>query len=80
MCGKKKCEPCHAMLPHPILCGAVAGFAILGICGVFMAIHKKKKRLCKAAKKMGCDCVENVCDMTEDAMDNMEHLMQHRQC
>lgn len=80
MCGKKKCEPCKAMLPHPILCGAVAGFAILGVCGVWMAIHKKKKRLCKAAKKMGCDCMENVCDMTEDAMDNMEHLMQHRQC
>lgn len=80
MCGnKKKCE-CGAIFSHPVICGAIVGFAVIGICGVVMAVKKKKKRLARAAKRMGCDCVENVCDMTEDAIDNMEHLMTHRQC
>ena len=79
MCGKKKCEPC-SIIPHPVICGVVVGFAVLGICGVVMAIKKKKKGLARAAKKMGCECVDSVCDMTEDAIDEMEHLVSHRQC
>ena len=79
MCGKKKNESCLS-LSHPVVCGAIVGFAVIGICGVVMAVKKKKKRLARAAKRLGESCVENVCDMTEDALENMEHLMAHRQC
>ena len=78
MCCKKKNEPC-GFFAHPVLCGAIIGFAAIGVCGVVMAIKRKKKRMAKAAKRMGCDCVESVCDMTEDAIDEMEHLVHHRQ-
>jgi hypothetical protein len=78
MCGKKKSESC-SVLSHPVVCGAIIGLAVIGACGVVMAIKKKKKRLSRAAKGMGCECVENVCDMTEEAMDSMEHLVHHRQ-
>ena len=80
MCGNKKKSAACTVLEHPVLCGAVIGFAVIGVCGVVMAIKKKKKRLARAAKNMGCECMESVCDMTEEAMDNMEHLVQHRQC
>lgn len=77
MCGKKKKASC--MMPHPVLCGAIVGFAVIGIYGVVMAVKKKKKSLSKAAKELGCECVENVREMAEDAIDGMAHVMQGKQ-
>lgn len=71
MCGKKKCTPYY--MSHPILCGMIAGFAVIGVCGVVMAVKNKAKRLGKAAKKLGCECMESVKETTEDLIeDGME--------
>ncbi len=68
MFTKKKCAPCY--ISHPLLCGMIAGFAIIGVAGVVMAVKRKAHRLGQAAKRMGCDCVDSVREATEDMLDD----------
>ena len=68
MFAKKKCAPCY--MSHPILCGMIASFAIIGVAGVVMAVKSKARRLATAAKRMGCDCVDHVKEVTEDMLDD----------
>ena len=65
---KKKCSPCY--VAHPILCGMIVGFAVIGICGMVMAMKKKAKRLGKAAKQIGCDCMNSIEEATENMMES----------
>ncbi|MBQ8174652.1 MAG: hypothetical protein IJ009_04540 [Clostridia bacterium] len=71
---KKKCAPCY--VAHPIVCGAVVGLAIIGLCGVVMAMKKKTKKLGKAVKQLGSDCVDKVEQVTEDMMQSGMDMMQ----
>ena len=72
---KKKCAPCY--VAHPIICGAIAGLAVIGLCGVVMAMKKKATRLGKAAKRLGCECMDSVERATEDLMERSADAM-HR--
>lgn len=71
---KKKCAPCYAV--HPIVCGAVAGLAVIGLCGVVMAMKKKAKRLGSAARRLGCNCMESAKQMTEEMMESGAEAME----
>ncbi len=78
MCSKKKCAPYY--MTHPFISGMIVGFAIIGACGVVMAVKGKAKRLGQAAKQLGCECMETVKekteDLIEDGMDAMDDMME----
>ena len=71
---KKKCAPCY--MSHPLLCGMIAGFAIIGVAGVAMAIKSKAHRLATAAKQMGCNCMDQVKETAENMLDNGTEAME----
>lgn len=69
MCnGSKKCTP--VVIAHPVICGMVAGFAVIGVWGVVMAIKNNGEKLKKAAEDVGCACVEGVKQTAESAMES----------
>ncbi len=81
MCGKKKCTPFY--LQHPLLCGMIAGFAVIGMCGVLKAVKSKAKRLGNTAKQLGCDCMESVKEKAEELVEggmNKFEGMMHGSC
>lgn len=69
MCSdKKKCAP--LFIAHPVLCGMVVGFAVIGAFGVVTAMKSKADKLKKAAEDVGCACVEGVKQTAEDVMES----------
>lgn len=69
MCGEtKKCG--SMILSHPVICGMVAGFAVIGVFGVVMAMKTKADKLKKAAEDVGCACVEGVKEAAENVMES----------
>ena len=82
MMMKKKCEPCY--MAHPLVCGAVAGLAVIGLVGVALAVKKKGKCWGRSAKQFGCECVDSIERKTEDliekSMDAMRHMTNDRSC
>ncbi len=70
---KKKCEPCYVV--HPIVCGAVAGLAVIGLLGVVMAVKKKGRTLGKSAKQFGCSCIDSIEEKAEDLMQESAEAM-----
>lgn len=69
MCGEsKKCG--SVLIAHPVICGMVAGFAVIGVFGVVMAMRTKADKLKKAAEDVGCACVEGVKEVAENAMES----------
>ena len=71
---KKKCAPCY--MAHPLVCGAIAVLAVMGAVGVVMAMKKKAKRLGRAAKRLGCECVDGIKQAAEDMMECGAEAMQ----
>ena len=67
MYGRKK--PAFPM-QHPVITTMVIGFAVIGACGVFAALRQKADKLRQAAKKMGCDCIQQVGKATEDMLED----------
>lgn len=63
-CKKKKSGVCV----HPVLAVTLLGFAAVGMLGVACAVKKKAGAMKKAAKKLGCACVDSACEKTEDAL------------
>ncbi len=68
MYGKKRCPPCY--VSHPILCGMIVGFGVIGVWGVFLAAKQKASKLAQAAQKAGGACVESVKDTAANLMEN----------
>ncbi|MBR7146776.1 MAG: hypothetical protein IKD11_03535 [Oscillospiraceae bacterium] len=69
MCKEgKKCS--SLILCHPVICGMVAGFAVIGVWGVVMAVKNKGDKLKKAAEDVGCACVEGVKNAAEGMMES----------
>ena len=69
MCKEgKKCTP--VFIAHPVFCGMVAGFAVIGVFGVVMAMKTKAEKLKKAAEDIGCACVEGVKQTAEGVVES----------
>ena len=74
MCnGNKKCG--SLILTHPVICGMVAGFAVIGIWGVVTAVKSNGQKLKKAAEDVGCACVEGVKEAATGAMESGIQMM-----
>lgn len=74
MCHSSKCNEGKKCMPlliaHPVICGMVAGFAVIGVFGVVMAMKSKADKLKKAAEDIGCACVEGVKEAAEGVMES----------
>lgn len=70
---KKKCAPCYVV--HPVVCGAVAGLAVIGLFGVIMAVKKKGRTLGRSAKQFGCSCLDSIEEKAEDLMQESADAM-----
>jgi hypothetical protein len=75
MLMKKKCEPCYVV--HPVICGAVAGLAVIGLVGVALAIRRKGKCWGRTAKDFGNACIDSIEEKAEDLMQKSMDAMKH---